>query len=60
MDLRLKNLGALDARAVSLPHGTEVVTGVDRAFGARRIPQGTLGRVSRVDGHAAHGVNRGR
>jgi hypothetical protein len=52
MDLRLKNLGALDARAVSLPHGTEVVTGVDRAFGARRIPQGTLGRVSRVDGDA--------
>ncbi len=52
MDLRLKNLGALDARAVSLPHGTEVITGVDRAFGARRIPQGTLGRVSRVDGDA--------
>jgi hypothetical protein len=52
MDLRLKSLDALDARAVPLPHGTEVVTAVDRALGERRIPQGTLGRVSRVDGDA--------
>jgi hypothetical protein len=26
MDLRLRNLEQLDARAVPLPHGTEVVT----------------------------------
>lgn len=30
MDLRLRNLEQLDARAVPLPHGTEVVTRLDR------------------------------
>lgn len=52
MDLRLKNLEALDARAVPLPHGTEVVTRVDRVLGERRVPQGTIGRVTKVDGDA--------
>ena len=46
MDLRLRNLEQLDARAVPLPHGTEVVTRVDRIVGERRIPQGTVGRVA--------------
>ncbi len=50
MDLRLKNLEQLDARAVPLPHGTEVVTRVDRIVGDRRVPQGSVGRVTRVDG----------
>ena len=46
MDLRLRHLEALDARAVELPHGTEVVTRVDRVLGERRVPQGTIGRVT--------------
>ena len=50
MDLRLKNLEQLDARAVPLPHGTEVVTRVDRIVGERRVPQGSVGRVTQVDG----------
>src|SRR5580698_2036589 len=50
MDLRLKNLQQLDARAVPLPHGTEVVTRVDRIAGERRVPQGSVGRVTRADG----------
>lgn len=33
-----------------LPHGTEVVTRVDRIAGERRVPQGTVGRVTRADG----------
>ena len=52
MDLRLRNLEQLDARAVPLPHGTEVVTRVDRVHGERRVPQGTVGRVTKVDGDA--------
>ncbi len=48
MDLRLQHLAALDERAVPLPHGTEVVTRVDRIVGERRVPQGAVGRVSRV------------
>src|SRR5579885_2899357 len=52
MDLRLRNLEQLDARAVPLPHGTEVVTRVDRLLGERRVPQGTVGRVTKVDGEA--------
>jgi hypothetical protein len=52
MDLRLKNLEHLDARAVPLPHGTEVVTRVERAVGARRVPQGSLGRVTKIEGDA--------
>jgi predicted nucleotidyltransferase len=50
MDLRLRNLEQLDARAVPLPHGTEVVTRVDRIAGERRVPQGSVGRVTKVDG----------
>lgn len=50
MDLRLRNLDQLDARAVPLPHGTEVVTRVDRIVGERRVPQGSVGRVTKVDG----------
>jgi predicted nucleotidyltransferase len=50
MDLRLRNLEPLDARAVVLPHGTEVVTRVDRIVGERRVPQGSVGRVTKVDG----------
>jgi uncharacterized DUF497 family protein len=49
VDLRLRNLAQLDARAVPLPHGTEVVTRVDRIVGERRVPQGSVGRVSRTD-----------
>src|SRR5579862_3207168 len=49
MDLRLRNLEQLDARAVPLPHGTEVVTRVDRIVGERRVPQGAVGRVTKVD-----------
>jgi hypothetical protein len=50
VDLRLRNLAQLDARAVPLPHGTEVVTRVDRIIGERRVPQGSVGRVSKADG----------
>jgi hypothetical protein len=50
VDLRLRNLEQLDARAVPLPHGTEVVTRVDRIVGERRVPQGSVGRVTRADG----------
>ncbi len=50
MDLRLRNLEQLDARAVPLPHGTEVVTRVDRIVDERRVPQGSVGRVTRIDG----------
>jgi hypothetical protein len=50
MDLRLRNLERLDSRAVQLPHGTEVVTRVDRVVGERRVPQGTIGRVTKMDG----------
>ncbi len=52
MDLRIRNLEHLDARAVTLPHGTEVVTRVDRALGERRVPQGSIGRVAKVEGDA--------
>ncbi|WP_394841323.1 nucleotidyltransferase domain-containing protein [Pendulispora brunnea] len=52
MDLRIRSLDHLDARAIALPHGTEVVTRVDRMVPSteRRIPQGTIGRVSRTSG----------
>lgn len=52
MDLRIRNLASLDPQAVPLPHGTEVVTRVDRIAGERRVPQGTVGRVVKVDGEA--------
>lgn len=50
MDLRVRNLVQLDARPVPLPHGTEVVTRVDRVVGERRVPQGSIGRVTKVEG----------
>jgi RNA repair pathway DNA polymerase beta family len=50
MDLRLKQLAELDRHAVPLPHGTEVITGVDRVVGERTVPQGTVGRVMRSHG----------
>jgi hypothetical protein len=50
MDLRIKHLSTLDPQAVALPHGTEVITRVDRLIGARRVPQGTIGRVVKIDG----------
>jgi predicted nucleotidyltransferase len=50
MDLRLRPLDQLDARAVPLPHGTEVVTRVDRLVADRRVPQGSVGRVTKIDG----------
>jgi predicted nucleotidyltransferase len=52
VDLRLRNLEQLDSRAVPLPHGTEVVTRVDRVVGERRVPQGSVGRVTKVAGDA--------
>ncbi|MBX3233958.1 MAG: nucleotidyltransferase domain-containing protein [Labilithrix sp.] len=57
MDLRLRHLSNLDPQAVVLPHGTEVVTRVDRVIGERRVPQGTVGRVVKVDAEGeAHDV----
>src|SRR5690349_7602759 len=50
VDLRLRNLEHLDARSVPLPHGTEVVTRVERIVGERRVPQGSVGRVTKTDG----------
>ncbi len=50
MDLRIRHLEQLDARAVELPHGTEVVTGAPRVLGERRVPQGAVGRVTKVEG----------
>lgn len=50
MDLRIRQLAHLDPLAVALPHGTEVVTRVERAHGERRVPQGTVGRVVKIDG----------
>jgi hypothetical protein len=50
VDLRLRHLSQLDPLAVALPHGTEVVTRVDRLIGERRVPQGTVGRVVKIAG----------
>lgn len=50
MDLRLRTLEHLDPHAAPLPHGTEVITGVERVVGARRVPQGSIGRVTKIDG----------
>lgn len=49
-DLRLRGLGDIDPESVALPHGTEVVTRVDRMAGERRVPQGAVGRVVGVEG----------
>ena len=52
MELRIKHLANLDPQAVALPHGTEVVTRVQRLVGERRVPQGAIGRVVKIDGDA--------
>ena len=49
-DLRLRGLEDIDPESVALPHGTEVVTRVDRLAGDRRVPQGAVGRVVKVEG----------
>ena len=45
MKLRLSTLEEIDPLSVPLPHGTEVITRVERITGDRRIDQGALGRV---------------
>jgi hypothetical protein len=50
VDLRIRNLASLDSRAVPLPHGTEVVTRVDKSEGERRVPRGSIGRVAKIEG----------
>jgi RNA repair pathway DNA polymerase beta family len=46
MDLRIRELVTLDPLHVPLPHGTEVVTRVDRVLPeGRRVPQGAVGRL---------------
>jgi hypothetical protein len=50
VDLRIRNLATLDSRAVPLPHGTEVITRVDKTLGERRVPQGSIGRVAKIEG----------
>ena len=40
-------LKGLDPHTVPLPHGTEVVLGVERTVGGKRVPQGALGRVTK-------------
>jgi hypothetical protein len=40
----------VDPAKVPLPHGTEVATRRDRVVGDRLIPQGTVGRVQRLEG----------
>lgn len=52
MDLRIRHLASLDPQSVPLPHGTEVVTRVDRILGERRVPQGTVGRVVKTEDEA--------
>ncbi len=52
MELRLRAFAEIDERAVPLPHGTEVVTRVERVHGERRVPQGSVGRVVKGSGEA--------
>ena len=53
---RLRSLQHLDTRAVALPHGTEVTTRVERVVGERRVPQGSVGRVTKIEGDQVHGT----
>ncbi len=55
MDARLRSplerLGGRDSgegRALDLPHGTEVVTRVERVMGERRVARGAIGRVMKT------------
>ncbi|MGZ3418355.1 MAG: DNA polymerase beta superfamily protein [Polyangiales bacterium] len=51
MSLRVRGLESVDPRAVPLPHGTEVMTRVDRVLENERIvPQGAVGRVVKLEG----------
>jgi hypothetical protein len=51
VDIRVKKLAGVDPRAAPLPHGTEVVTRVERVLAdERRVPQGAVGRVVGVNG----------
>ena len=43
-----KGLASVNPLSVPLPHGTEVITRVDRVSGERRVPQGVVGRVVRA------------
>jgi hypothetical protein len=52
MALRLRPLQSIDPLSVELPHGTEIITRVERIHGERRVPQGTIGRVTGIDGDA--------
>ena len=52
MDPRFRALPQVDPRVVPLPHGTEVLTRVDRMVGERRIAMGAVGRVTRQEGGA--------
>jgi len=49
--VRIRALEAVDPRAVPLPHGTEVTTGVERTTlrGDKVVAQGAMGRVARIE-----------
>ena len=47
MTRRPRPLKGLDPHTVPLPHGTEVVLGVERTVAGKRVPQGALGRVTK-------------
>lgn len=50
MDPRFRALTDVDPRSVALPHGTEVLTRVDRVVGERTLSKGTVGRVGKQVG----------
>jgi hypothetical protein len=50
--MRIRSLETIDPLAVELPHGTEVITRVERTLGERHVPQGTIGRVTKTDGES--------
>ena len=50
MDLRLKALAHIDPLRVPLPHGTEVLTRVEKLLGERFVPGGAVGRVVGIFG----------
>jgi hypothetical protein len=52
MVLRIRPLDGVDPTAVPLPHGTEVVTRIDRVLPDRVVPEGSIGRVVGSQGPA--------
>lgn len=50
--IRIRSLQALDLQSIPLPNGTEVSSLVARTSldGARRVPQGAVGRVASIEG----------